>query len=61
VHVTIKVYNLIGQEVTTLVDGFQEAGVYDVRLDMSRFASGMYLCMFRAGEYKQTRKIMYVK
>lgn len=61
VHVIIKIYNLLGQEVLTLVDGIQLAGVYEVRLDMHRYSSGMYLCVFQGGDYRQTRKLMYVK
>jgi hypothetical protein len=61
VHVIIKVFNVLGQEVLTAVDGWQDAGMYEVRLDMHKYASGMYLCVFRAGEYLQTRKIMLAK
>ncbi len=61
VRVTVKVHNLLGQEVATLVDGFQEVGTYEVRLDMSGFSSGMYLYTLVAGDYRQTRKLMYVK
>jgi hypothetical protein len=61
VHVSVKVHNLLGQEVATLVDGFQQVGTYEVRLDMSGFASGMYLYTLVAGDYRQTRKLMYVK
>ena len=60
-HVVIKVYNLLGQLVTTPVDGAQIAGVHQVTLDMRRYASGMYLYVFQAGTYQQTRKLLYIK
>ena len=61
VHVVIKVYNLLGQLVTTPVDGVEIAGTHQVTLDMRRYASGMYLYVFQAGTYQQARKLLYVK
>ncbi len=61
VHVVIRIYNILGQQVMTHVDGVQTAGRHDARLDMTKFTSGIYLCTFQAGEYRQTRKLMYVK
>jgi len=61
VHVVIRIYNLLGQLVMTHVDGIQTAGTHEVRLNMEGYVSGMYLCTLQAGEYRQTRKLMYVK
>jgi len=60
-HVVIKVWNLLGQAAATVVDGFEVGGSHKVTLDMKGFASGMYLCTLQAGDYKQTRKLLYVK
>ncbi|MBP1656102.1 MAG: hypothetical protein H6Q31_703 [Bacteroidetes bacterium] len=60
-HVTIKVHNLLGQEVVTLVDEFKKIGTYDVRLDLSGYATGMYLYTLSAGGFHQTRKLLYIK
>lgn len=61
VHVVIRVYNVLGQLVMTQVDGLQTAGTHDAKLDLGKFSSGMYLCTLQAGDYRQTRKLMYVK
>ncbi len=41
-RVTLKVFNIVGQEVATLVDDIRSAGVYDIPFDASRLASGVY-------------------
>ncbi len=41
-YVTLKVYDILGKEVTTLVDEMKEAGSYDVQLNAQQFASGVY-------------------
>ena len=61
VHVIIRIYNVLGQLVMTPVDGIQTAGTHDARLNMEGSASGMYLCTLQAGEYRQTRKLMFVR
>jgi hypothetical protein len=61
VHVTLKVYNLLGQEVATLVDETQRAGRYGVNWNASGFASGMYLYRLQAGSFVEVRKMAVVK
>jgi hypothetical protein len=61
VRVTITVYNMLGQQIKSLVDAFQSAGTYDVALDLQGFAAGMYLYVLQAGDYRQTRKLMFIK
>jgi hypothetical protein len=59
--VTLIVYNLLGQKVATLVDESKDPGTYEVRLDGSNFASGIYFCRFIAGTYVETKKLMLLK
>ncbi|KAB2923431.1 MAG: T9SS type A sorting domain-containing protein, partial [Bacteroidetes bacterium] len=59
--VTLKVFNVIGQEVATLVNERQERGVYSVKFDASRLASGLYLYRVTAGDFVQVKKMMLVK
>ncbi len=59
--VTLKVYNVLGQEVATLFSGVQRAGNYAATFDGSRFASGVYFYRLQAGSVSITRKLMLIK
>jgi hypothetical protein len=61
VAVTLKVYNLLGQEVATLVNQVQAPGRYTVRFDSSRLSSGVYFYRLQAGSFVALRKMMLVK
>ena len=61
-NATVKVFNLIGQEVATLFNGMAQAGtVNSVRFDAKDLPSGMYLCTLRSGARFETRKMMLLK
>ena len=60
-HVTLSVFNTLGQQVTTLVDGVMEAGYHEVIVNASHLASGVYLYQLRAGTNLETRRLMYLK
>ena len=64
-QVSLKVYNLIGNEVSTLVNGYQEAGIYSVPFSSSRetfdLSSGVYFYRLEAGSFVSTRKLILVK
>jgi len=59
--VTLKVYNVLGELVETLVDERQRPGRYRARWDASKVASGVYFCCFKAGDYRQTIKMVVMK
>ncbi len=48
--VTLRIYNLLGQEVATLLNEFKEPERYEVRWDASNFASGIYTYRIYAGD-----------
>lgn len=59
--VVIKVYDIIGREVRTLVNGFRKKGYYDEQFDGRNFASGVYFYKITAGNYSESRKMVLVK
>ena len=59
--VTLRVYNVLGQEVATLVNQHQSAGHYDLTFNMDRFASGVYFYILRAGNFVSAKKMMLIK
>ena len=59
--VTLKVYDILGQEVATLFSGVQHAGNYTATFDGGKFASGVYFCRLMAGNVSFTKKLMLMK
>ncbi len=59
--VTLTVYNLLGQEVATLVTMEEEAGYHEVRFDGSGLASGVYIYRLQAGDFVQSRKLILLR
>ena len=60
-HVTLKVFDLLGQEVATLVDRPEPAGINSVRFDASRLSSGTYYYRIAAGSYVATRQMLLIR
>jgi hypothetical protein len=59
--VMLKVYNILGQEVATLVNEVQNPGTYQVTFDASRLASGLYIYRLQAGSYSDVKRMTLVK
>jgi hypothetical protein len=59
--VKIKVYNLLGQEVTTLVNNVQKAGRYEVVFNATNFASGVYYYRIEAPKFYSVKKMIVLK
>jgi len=59
--VSIKVYDVLGNEVASLVNGKQNAGYYSVEFDGSGFASGVYFYKLEAGEFSETKRMVILK
>jgi len=59
--VTLKIYNVLGSEVATLVDEVKEAGSYTVQFDAARLASGVYYYTLKSGSFSDTKKMLLLK
>ncbi len=59
--VTIKLYDVLGNEVITLVNEQKQAGRYDMLFNASNIASGVYYYQINSGTFAQTRKLMLLK
>jgi hypothetical protein len=59
--VTLKVYDVLGREVATLVNEEQGPGSYTVRFDGSRLSSGMYVYRMQAGSFVQAKTLLLLK
>jgi flavoprotein len=64
-RVTLTIYNIMGQQVAKLVDGIQEAGVYNVQWNASNLASGMYIYRINVdhenGNFTASKRLMLLK
>ncbi|MCC6475607.1 T9SS type A sorting domain-containing protein [bacterium] len=60
-EVTLKVFDMTGREVATLLNGYQNAGSHSVAFDGSSLASGTYLYTLKAGDFQLSRTMVLVK
>lgn len=59
--VTLKVYDLLGNEVAALVDEYKYPGRYGIRFDASNLSSGVYFYRLQAGNYLQAKSMLIIK
>ena len=59
--VTLKIFNVLGQEVKTLVNDYRAPGKYTVNFNASNLSSGIYFYTLHAGSYFQVKKMMLLK
>jgi Secretion system C-terminal sorting domain len=59
--VNLKVYDVLGNEVATLVEEEKQAGSYEVNFDASQLSSGVYFCKLTAGDFIETKKMLLMK
>jgi hypothetical protein len=60
-HVTIKLYDMLGSEVTTLINEEKEAGYYNIEFNANELASGIYFYNISAGIFNSTKKMVLVR
>jgi len=59
--VTVKVFDALGREVKTLVNGFKSQGKYSISLDASNLSSGVYFYQLKSGDYSAIKKMVLLK
>jgi photosystem II stability/assembly factor-like uncharacterized protein len=60
-YVTLKVYDILGREVKTLINGIQQAGTHSVSFNAAGLSSGVYFYRLNSANFVQTKKLMVIK
>ncbi|MFZ2322518.1 MAG: glycoside hydrolase family 3 C-terminal domain-containing protein [Ignavibacteriaceae bacterium] len=60
-HVTLKVYDILGREVVTLVNESKPAGKYEINFNASNLSSGVYISTLRANNFVSSKKMILIK
>jgi photosystem II stability/assembly factor-like uncharacterized protein len=60
-YVTIKIFDMLGREVATLVDGVREAGHYNVNWNAEHFSSGVYIYRLQTEKFRQSKKLVLLR
>jgi hypothetical protein len=60
-HVALKVFDMLGREIATLVDRMEEPGYKSVTFEAGGIAGGVYFCCLRAGTFTQTRRLVLLR
>jgi hypothetical protein len=61
IQVTLKVYNILGEEVVTLLDGYTSSGTQEVQFNAANLASGIYFYRLTTGNFTEVKKMMVMK
>ena len=59
--VSLKIYDILGKEIATLVNEEKSTGSYEVKFDGSKLPTGIYFCTIKVGNFIQTKKMMLLK
>jgi flagellar hook assembly protein FlgD len=60
-YATLKVYDVLGREVATLVNGEKSSGVHTVSWDASRLSSGVFIYRLKIGNFNDVKKMILMK
>jgi hypothetical protein len=58
---TLKIFDVLGREVKSLVNEFQKAGVYEVSFDATDLTSGIYFYRLQSGDFNEVKKMILIK
>ncbi len=60
-YVTLKVYDILGKEIKTLLNEYKNAGTHEIEFDASNFPSGIYFYRMQAGSFTKTNKLVLLR
>lgn len=60
-HVKIKIYNMLGEELVEILNGYKNAGIHSVQFNANEFPSGVYLYKISTEKYTHTKKMLLLK
>jgi hypothetical protein len=60
-HVSLKIYDILGREISVLVDKYQKSGTYKVSFDASHFSSGVYYYTINSKDFMSTKKMLLLR
>ncbi|MDA3861480.1 MAG: CotH kinase family protein [Melioribacteraceae bacterium] len=60
-NVELKVFNMLGQEIFTLVNSFQKTGIYSIKINGNNLPSGLYIYRLQSGNFVKSRKMILLK
>jgi hypothetical protein len=60
-RVVLKVYDILGKEIETLVNEKLNPGTYELTFNASQFPSGVYFYRLQAGDYNETKRMILLK
>ena len=59
--VTLKIYDMLGREIQTLVSEFQKVDTYPINFDASKLSSGIYFYQLQVGDFVETKKMLFLR
>jgi hypothetical protein len=60
-HASLKVYDMLGREVSTLVNGFLNAGTHTAAFEARGLSSGIYFYVLQAGSFREVKRMTLMK
>ncbi|MCE1188789.1 MAG: T9SS type A sorting domain-containing protein [Ignavibacteria bacterium] len=60
-NTTLKIYDIMGREIKTLVNEYQSAGIHELQFNASSLSSGVYFYKLQSGTYSTTKKMLFIK
>ena len=60
-HISLSVYDVLGREVSVLVNEKMEAGIHEVKFDGANVASGVYFYRLQTGDLVQSKRLLLLK